>query len=91
VAAEHDDDGAAISLCRRYGVDDPKEVTRDQDVGERFEEGGEAPILAGGRRKLRGGNLVRAPLDRNGADFREIGFRDGTRAAVTAYALGDGK
>ncbi|HEY5021274.1 MAG TPA: hypothetical protein VII30_02180 [Gemmatimonadaceae bacterium] len=91
MATEHDDDGAAISLCRRYRVYDAKEIARDQDVGERFEERGEAPVLAWRRRKLRGGNLVRAPLDRNGADFREIGFRDGTRAAVTAYWLGDGK
>jgi hypothetical protein len=34
VAAEHDDDGAAVSLCRRYGIDYAKEITRNQDVGE---------------------------------------------------------
>jgi hypothetical protein len=34
VAAEHDDDGAAISLCRRYRIDNAKEITRDEDVGE---------------------------------------------------------
>jgi hypothetical protein len=34
VAAEHDDDRAAISLCRRNRFNDAKEITRDQDVGE---------------------------------------------------------
>jgi hypothetical protein len=80
VAAEHDDDRATIAFCRRNRVDDGAEITRHQHVGKRFEEGGEAAILAWRRRKLRGGDFVRTPLDGNGADLREIGFRE---AALT--------
>jgi len=76
VAAEHDDDCSTVVFCRRNGVDDATEITRNEDVGKRLEKRGEAAILAGRRCKLRGGNFVRAPLDRNGADLREIGFRD---------------
>jgi len=77
VAAEHDDDRAPVLFCRRDRVDDAKEVTRDEEVGKGFEKRGEASILARGRRKLRRGDFVRAPLDGNGTDLREIGFRDG--------------
>jgi hypothetical protein len=34
VAAEHDDDRAAISLCRRNRLNDEKEIARDEDVWE---------------------------------------------------------
>jgi hypothetical protein len=88
VPAEHDDDGSTILFCRRNRVDDAAEIARYQHVGERFEKGGEAAILSWRRRKLRGGDFVRTPLDGNRADLREVGFRE---AAVTVYALGDGK
>jgi hypothetical protein len=77
VAAEHDDDSSPILFCGRDGVDDAAEIARDENVGKRFEEGGEASISARRRGKLSRDYFVRAPLDRNGADFREIGFRDG--------------
>jgi hypothetical protein len=77
VAAEHDDDSSPIRFCGRYRVNDATEIARDENVGKRFEKGGEASISARRRGKLSRDNFVRAPLDWNGADFGEIGFRDG--------------
>jgi hypothetical protein len=76
VAAEHDDDCSTTLFCRGNSVDDAAEIARDENIGKRFEKGGEAAILARRRSKLRRDNFVRPPLDRNGADLREIGFRD---------------
>jgi hypothetical protein len=77
VATEHDDDSSPILFCGRDGVNDATEIARDENVGKRFEKGGEASISARRRGKLSRDNFVRAPLDWNGADFGEIGFRDG--------------
>jgi hypothetical protein len=77
VAAEHDDDSSSALFCGRDGVNDATEIARDENVGKRLEKGGEASISARRRGKLSRDNFVRTPLYGNGADFGEIGFRDG--------------
>jgi hypothetical protein len=76
VAAKHHDYTAGISLCRRDRGHDAEKIAGDENVGQGLEKRGEAPVLARRRRELFGVDLVRAPLDGNGANFREIGFRD---------------
>jgi hypothetical protein len=94
VPAEHHDDAARISLCRGDCGYDAEKIAGDENVGQRLQKRGEAPVLAGRRCELFGVNLVGPPLDRNRANFGEIGFRDslgGGFAALAAYLLGDGK
>jgi hypothetical protein len=96
VAAEHHDDAARISFCRRDRGHDTEKIAGDENIGQGLEERAEAPVLAGRRRKLFGVDLVWATLNRDGANFGEIGFRDSSRgsgglAALAAYLLGDGK
>jgi hypothetical protein len=45
VAAEHHHDAATSSLRRGDGIDDAQEITRDEDVRQRFQEGSEAAIF----------------------------------------------
>jgi hypothetical protein len=94
VPAEHHDYTAGISLCRRDRGHDAEKIAGDENVGQRLQKRGKAPVLAGRRCELFGVNLVGPPLDRNRANFGEIGFRDslgGGFAALAAYLLGDGK
>ncbi len=78
MAAEHCDDCALV--LRGFGdrVYYVQEIPRYQNVGQGFQESAEAAITFGGRDgcELGGDNFVGAPLDRNGANFREIGFRE---------------
>jgi hypothetical protein len=46
VPAQHDDDRPIILFCRRDRGDDAAKITRDENVGKRFEEAGEAAIAA---------------------------------------------
>jgi hypothetical protein len=106
VSAEHHHHCALFSRGGCDGVDHRAEIAGDQNIGQRFQESSEAPILARRRSEFGGGNLVGTALDRNGADFRQIDFRGrGSRAlflrngafaaraaaSVTAQVLGDGK
>jgi len=79
VAAQHHDDRALFPDRSRYGFDHASEVTRDQNIGQRCEEIPEAAIRAGGGggrgSELSGGNLVRPPLDGDGADSGKVCFR----------------
>jgi hypothetical protein len=69
VSAEHDHHRALFFRGCHDGVDHGAEVARDQNVGQRFQESGEAPVIARRRGKFRGRDFVGAPLDRNRADF----------------------
>jgi hypothetical protein len=76
VSAQHHDHTAGISLCRRDRGHDAEKIAGDENVGQRLEKRGEAPVLAGRRRELFGIDLVWATLDGNCAYSGEIGFRD---------------
>jgi hypothetical protein len=76
VAAEHHDDCPLFSGGGRDRVHDAKEILRYEYVGQRFQECREAAVGSGGGREFGGGDFVGTPLDWNGADFGEIGFRD---------------
>jgi hypothetical protein len=106
VTAEHYDHRAFLSACLGDRGDHELEVARDENVGKRFQECREAAVLQRWRGEFRSGDLVGAPLNWNGANSGEIGFRClrgtsirgfGSRAllrkgaAITAYGLGDGK
>jgi hypothetical protein len=77
VAAEHHHDGALVSGGFSDRVHYAEEILRHQNMGQRFQEGSEASISAWSGCEFGGGNFVGAPFDWNGADFGEIGFRDG--------------
>jgi hypothetical protein len=75
VPAEHHDYTAGVSLCQRDRGDDAEKIASDENIGQGLEKSGEAPVFPGRRRKLFGVDLVGPPLDRNGANSGEIGFR----------------
>jgi len=79
VPPEHHDYTAAISLCRRDRGYDAEKIAGDENVGQGLEKRGEAPVFPGRRRKLFGVDLIGPPLDRNGANSGEIGFRNSSR------------
>jgi hypothetical protein len=84
VSAEHRDDSALFpggGCDRAY---DAEKILRNQNMGQRFQEGGEAAVTSRSGREFGGGDFVGAPFDWNGADFGEIGFRDrlGRRAPL---------
>jgi hypothetical protein len=106
VTTEHHDYCALFPACFGNGGDDELEVACDQNVWQCAQKRGKAPIAARRRREFRSGDLVWSPLDRNGANLGEIGFRRLTGAAslrlcsrtflragaaITAYGFGDGK
>ncbi|MCC6928829.1 MAG: hypothetical protein IT359_07550 [Gemmatimonadaceae bacterium] len=76
MTAEHHDHGAALSCRMHEGVHDALEVASDEDVGEGAEEGAERAVIARRARELARIDLVGAAGDRDGADLREVGFRD---------------
>jgi hypothetical protein len=47
MAAKHGYHGSTIVFCRRNRVDDATEITRYENVGQRFEKGREASVFAG--------------------------------------------
>jgi len=55
---------------------DALEVAGDEDVREGAEEGAERAVIARGAGELARVDLVWAAGDRDGADLREVGFRD---------------
>jgi hypothetical protein len=77
VAAEHYYDGALVSGGFSDRVHYAEEILRHQNMGQRFQEGSEAAISAWSGCEFGGGKYVGAPCYWNGADFGEIGFRDG--------------
>jgi len=74
VSAEHHDDGALASRSIGDGLNDQQEITRDEYVGQRFEECSKAAILAGRGSELAGGDFIWSPFDRNCPDLGEICF-----------------
>jgi hypothetical protein len=88
VAAEHHYYSALLLRSGGDGIDYGAEVARDEHIGQGFQKGGETPVLSGRGGELRSGDLVGAPLDRNGANFRKIDF---SRRSVPAQVFGDGK
>src|SRR5450759_3033516 len=82
VAADHDDDRALVLRGGCDRVHHAQEISRHDNIRQRFQEGSEAAV--GPRRgcEFGGGDFIGAPFDWNGADSREIDFRDrlGSRA-----------
>jgi hypothetical protein len=86
VAAQHHDDCPLVSGGVGDGADYLQEIARNEYIGERFEEGCEAAILARWRCKFASSDFVRPPLNRNRPDLGEIYFLG--RAAPAAGAAG---
>jgi hypothetical protein len=76
VAAEHYYDGALGPGGCGDRSHYAEEILRHQNMGQRFQESGEAAIGSRNGREFGGGNFVGTPFDWNGADFGEIDFRD---------------
>jgi len=76
VAAEHQHHGAPAARRGGDRVHDEAEVARDQDVGEGAEEGAEGAVGAGRVREFRRADLARPAGYGDGAEAREIRFRD---------------
>jgi hypothetical protein len=76
VSAEHHYDGALFPGGGCDRAHDAEEILRDENVWQRFQECREAAVGFRSGREFGGGDFVGAPLDWNGADFGEIGFRD---------------
>jgi hypothetical protein len=76
--AKHHDYSASISFCRRDRGYNAEKIAGDQNVGQRLEKRGEAPVAAGRRCKFFRVYLVGTTLDGDSANLREIGFRDGS-------------
>jgi hypothetical protein len=74
VAAEHHDDAAPQPVrphnCCCYRL----EISSDENVRQRAQECGKGRVVPRRRRELLCSNLVRPPLDWNGADLRQIGL-----------------
>ncbi|MFL5483968.1 MAG: hypothetical protein ACJ8AK_17435 [Gemmatimonadaceae bacterium] len=86
MAAEHHDNGALALSSGCDGFDNLKEIARDENVGERFQERGEAAVLAGRGGELSGSDLVRPALNGNRPDLGKICFL-GLSARVAGLAL----
>jgi hypothetical protein len=106
VTPEHHDDRSFLSACLGDRGDNELEIARDENVRKRFQKCREAAVLSRWRGEFGSGDLVGPPLDWNGANSGEIGFRRlrgalipgfgprallRTGAAITAYGFGDGK
>jgi hypothetical protein len=91
VAAEHHDDCALVAMGAYDRVDDRPEIGGDENVGQCVEKSPERPVATRGRRELPGSDLVRATLDRDGADLRQIRFGSPARrarAGITRLSAG---
>ena len=77
VSAEHHDYRALLTVRRRYRFDDAAEVARHEHIGKRGEEIRESAFAgrAGRGSEFLSGDLVRPPLDWNGAYSGQVCFR----------------
>ena len=89
MSADHDDD-APLPGGGDDGIDDGEEIARDEDVGQRAQEGVEGEIRAQRRRGERAGaNLVRTSADGNRADGREIRLVDQSGVGLVVTFVDD--
>jgi hypothetical protein len=86
VAAEHDDNSSLVLRSGRDRVHHAQKISRHENIGQRFQEGSKTAISSRGGCEFGGRDFVRAPLDWNGPDPREIDFRD--RLGRRALGLG---
>jgi len=89
VTAEHHHYAALETVGIYYRGDYPPEITGNENVGQRIEKCAKAQVVPRGRRELFRSNLVRAALDRNGADLRQVRFFGYSRVVLPVGGVYD--
>ena len=77
MSTEHHYHGTLVLRCVHDRRNNPAEISSDQNVGEARDKARERTIVAGRSRELFRSNLIRAQLDRDRANGREISFLNG--------------
>ena len=89
MTAEHDYDAALETVGIDHCIDYPPEITGNENIGQRVEKCSKAQVVPRRRRELFRSNLVRATLDRNGADLRQVRFWSYSRVVLPVGGVYD--